>query len=159
MKFAVRRGIAAALLIALSVTAFAACSKPPQTGEDDKITKLGAVEVTAKLEEIRGEFIDRPMYDYAFVMKYKVMKVHRGTPEGDTIYVGQYNPLKPRDRVADARVPEVGGNLQKFKAGDIHRMALEAPIDEFFMGGIVNRYFEEYKGTVYWAVWTNQVIE
>jgi len=54
-------------------------------------------------------------------------------------------------------VTDVGGNLQKFRAGDVHRIALETPIDDFFMGGIVNRYFEEYKGPVYWAVWTNPV--
>ena len=159
MTFEVKRATLSALLAVLSIAALSACSNAPQTGEDDKVTKLGTVEVTAKLEEIRGEFIDRPMYDYAFIMKYKVLKTHRGTPESDTIYVGHYNPLKPRNRVADARVPEVGGNVQKFKVGDIHRMALEAPIDDFFMGGIVNRHFEEHKGTVYWAVWTNQVVE
>jgi len=159
MPFGVRPATVAALLAVLSIVALPACSKVPQTGEDDNVTRLGAVEVTARLEEIRGEFINRPMYDYGFVMKYKVLKTHRGTPEGDTIYIGHYNPLKPRDRVADARVPEVGGNVRKFKVGDIHRMALEAPIDEFFMGGVVNRHFEEHKGVVYWAVWTNQVVE
>jgi len=35
-------------------------------------------------------------------------------------------------------------------------MALEVPIDDYYMGGIINRYFGEETGPIYWAVWTNQ---
>lgn len=137
----------------------ASCAGKPDTGEDQEVTTRGTTEVTAELTEIRGEFIDRADYDYAFVMKYKVLKTHRGQVDQEFIYVGHYNPQKPRDSVADTRVTDVGGKLQKFRAGDIHRLALETPIDDFFMGGIVNRYFEEYSGPVYWAVWTNPVTQ
>jgi len=34
-------------------------------------------------------------------------------------------------------------------------MALEAPIDDYFMGGIVNKYFGQSTEPIYWAVWTN----
>jgi hypothetical protein len=34
-------------------------------------------------------------------------------------------------------------------------MALEAPIDDYFMGGIVNKYFGQSNEPIYWAVWTN----
>jgi len=131
------------------------CSQTNETGEDEKVTALGSLEVTAELSEIRGEFVDRADYDYAFVMKYRMLQVHRGDLSAETLYVGHYNPLKPRDRVADARVPEVGGNLKRFRVGDVHRMALEAPIDEYYMGGIINRYFGEETGPIYWAIWTN----
>lgn len=131
------------------------CGQTAGTGEDPEVTTRGSVEVTAELTEIRGEFVDKLDYDYAFIMKYKVLTVHRGTVEGDTIYVGHYNPQKPRDGVADARVPEVGGTLKKFRAGDVHRMALEPNIDDHFMGGVINRYFDDYDGPIYWAVWTN----
>ncbi len=40
-----------------------------------------------------------------------------------------------------------------FRAGDIHRMALEAPLDQQWMGGIIDKYFSQ-KGTRYWAIWT-----
>jgi hypothetical protein len=133
------------------------CSKRPDTGEDDKVTTLGSIEVTAQLLEIRGKIIDDPLYDYAHVMKYKVLKVHRGKVNGDIIYVGHYNPAKPRSSVADARVPKIGGNLKRFRAMDIHRMALEVPIDDYYMGGIINKYFGETKDPIYWAVWTNLV--
>jgi len=98
------------------------------------------------------------MYDYAHVMKYEVLQVHRGQLEKDTIYVGHYNPAKRRDRVADARVPEIGGNLKRFRVGDVHRMALEVPIDDYYMGGIINKYFGQTEDPVHWAVWTNEVI-
>ena len=133
------------------------CSKKPDTGEDDKVTTLGSIEVTAQLLEIRGKIIDDPLYDYAHVMKYKVLKVHRGKVNGDIIYVGHYNPAEPRSSVADARVPQIGGNLKRFRAMDIHRMALEVPIDDYYMGGIINKYFGETKDPIYWAVWTNLV--
>jgi hypothetical protein len=133
------------------------CSKKPNTGEDDKVTTLGSIEVTAQLLEIRGKIIDDPLYDYAHVMRYKVLKVHRGKVNSDIIYVGHYNPAEPRSTVADKRVPKIGGNLKRFRAMDIHRMALEVPIDDYYMGGIINKYFGETKAPIYWAVWTNLV--
>lgn len=133
----------------------ASCSKIPARDADAQVTTLGDAEVTAQLEEIRGEFADQTNYDYAFVMKYKVLTVHRGKVDSDTIYVGHYNPLTPRASVADERVKDVGGTLKQFRAGDIHRMALASPMDDYFMGGVINRYFEEYKGPVYWALRTN----
>ncbi|MBN2309997.1 MAG: hypothetical protein JXR94_13575 [Candidatus Hydrogenedentes bacterium] len=134
----------------------ASCGGPPDTGEDAHVTTMGTAEVTAELVDLGGELIDRPMYDYAHVMKYRILKVHRGEFDGDTLYVAHYNPVKARADVADARVPEIGGSLKSFCVGDIHRMALEAPMDDFYMGGIINGFFDEWKGTIYWAVWTNR---
>ena len=132
------------------------CGQKQAAARDSKVSSMGSIEVTAELEEIRGEFVNKANYDYAFVMKYKVLEVHRGEIEGDTIYVGHYNPEKARAEVADARVPDIGGSLKRFHAGEVHRMALEAPIDDYYMGGIINRYFEEYKGPIHWAVWTDR---
>jgi len=135
------------------------CSKKPDTGEDAKVTTLGSIEVKAQLLEIRGKIIDDPLYDYAHVMKYRILHVYRGKIDGDIIYVGHYNPAEPRSSVADARVREIGGNLRRFKATDIHRIALEVPIDDYYMGGIINKYFSESKDPIYWALWTNLVIK
>jgi len=147
-------------LAALSLTVLMAvsCAKKADTGADSKVTTLGSVEVIAELVEIRGDLINDPLYDYAHIMKYKVLQVLRGTVAADTIYVGHYNPAKPRDRVADARVQQIGGNVKTFRVGDIHRMALEVPIDDYYMGGIINRYFGQIKDPLYWAVWTNRVV-
>jgi hypothetical protein len=152
------RFLTGCLLLSLSL-AFHGCGLKADSGEDAQVTSMGSYEVTATLSEIRGEFPDDPLYDYAYVMKYEVMQVHRGTIDSSVIYVGHYKPLKPRSAVADVRSGEIGGNLKTFRVGDIHRMALEAPIEDYFMGGIMNPYSEEYSGPVYWAVWTNLVIQ
>lgn len=135
------------------------CSKKPDTGEDAKVTTLGSIEVTAELVEIKGKLIDDPLYDYSHVMKYKVLQLHRGELEKDIIYVGHYNPAKPRAVAADARAPGIGGNLKRFRQGEIHRMAMEVPIDDYFMGGIINKYFGEVKDPVHWVMWTNLVVK
>ena len=49
----------------------------------------------------------------------------------------------------------MGGTLRKFEAGRLHRMALETPMDEFYLGAIVDKYFGKREGSAYWAVWTN----
>jgi hypothetical protein len=139
-----------------------ACAGPaPTDGADPKVTTLGTVEVTAKLVDVTGEFPPNDLYDYAYVMKYEVVQVHRGEASG-TILVGQYNPLKKRAEAADQRSGEIGGNVTRFRVGDIHRLALDVPIDAFCMAGIINKYADENQPTdapIYWAVWTNRVVQ
>jgi len=119
------------------------------------VTTLGTSEVTAELLAIPGEFPPNDLYNYAYVLKYRVLEVHRGDLKpGEEIFVAHYNPLKPRSSAADENSGKLGGNLQRFKAGDVHRMALEAPLDQHWMGGVIDKYFDQ-KGTRYWAVWTN----
>ena len=128
----------------------------PVGSNDPHLATNGSVEVTARLVEIpEGAIFKRDLYDYATVLKYQVLQVHRGKVDGDTLYVGHYNPWKPRAEAADKRAPNVGGNARQFKAGQTHRMALEVPIEDYFMGGIVNKYFGKTTNTIYWAVWTN----
>lgn len=148
---------AATIALAVMLVSCTSCSRQVDTGEDAQVTTRGSCEVTARLVEIRGEFRRDPNYDYAFIMKYDVVEVHRGKVEGKTIDVAHYDPHKPRSAAADSRVESIGGNLQEFVAGDLHRMALEVPIEDYYMGGIIDRYFEEHEGPIYWAVWTNRV--
>ncbi len=145
--------------VVLCALGAASCSKLPPDGQDEAVAAHGSIEVTARLIEIPGEFPPNKLYDYAYVLKYQILKVHRGQLSGDTVLVGHYNPLKPRAKAADKRVEGIGGNLQRFKAGDVHRMALEPSIDEAYMGGTLNEYAEKEKGPVRWAVWTNLVTQ
>jgi len=127
-------------------------------GDDPNVTSMASIEVTARLTEIpEGAIFKRELYNYATVLKYDVLDVHRGQVTAKTIYVGHYNPFKPRSEAADKQVPGIGGNLASFRAGQVHRMALQAPIDDYFMGGIINKYFGKLDGPIYWAVWTNEV--
>lgn len=131
-------------------------SLPPGASADPNLATNGTIEVTAQLLEIpEGAIFKRDLYDYATVLKYRVTKVHRGRVTGDTVYVGHYNPWKPRAEAADQRARNIGGNLRRFQAGQVHHMALESPIEDFFMGGIVNKYFGQATNTIYWAVWTD----
>ena len=144
-------------VLALLVVGCQNHSQPVGGGEDAQVKSLGTVEVTARLVEIpEGAIFQRDLYDYAAILKYEVVAVHRGTVEkGATIYVGHYDPWKPRSEAADKRVPNIGGTLRQFRAGQLHRMALETPMDDQYMGGVVDKYFGQHSGPVYWAVWTN----
>src|SRR5262249_4857353 len=127
-------------------------------GRDPEVAKRGSIEVTARLVEIpEGAIFQRELYNYATVLKYQVLEVHRGKVKGQTIYVGHYNPAKPRSEAADRRVLDVGGNLESFRAGQVHRMALEDSLLDHFTGGILNKYSEEDTDPIYWAVRTNLV--
>ena len=85
---------------------------------DPQLAARGTVEVTAELVEIpEGAIFKRDLYNYATILKYQVRQVHRGRCDGDFIYVGHYNPWKPRGEAADQRVPDIGGNLRQFRGG------------------------------------------
>ncbi len=102
---------------------------------DPELAKRGNIEVTAKLVEVpKGAIFERELYNYATVLKYQVLEVHRGRVKGDTIYVGHYNPCKPRSEASDKRVQGIGGDLKSFRAGDVHRMALDGTMLDHFHG-------------------------
>ncbi|HTM47334.1 MAG TPA: hypothetical protein VL285_01555 [Bryobacteraceae bacterium] len=141
-------------LLAVLFLLVVSCARKGNDGIDTEVTTLGDTEVTAQLVEIPGPFPANDLYNYAYVLKYHVLQTHRGKVQGDEILVAQYNPLKPRSGAQDELSGKVGGKLETFRAGDIHRMALASPVDQFWMGGIVDKYFET-KGVRYWAIWTN----
>jgi hypothetical protein len=143
------------IAIVALVLSLIGCARRPANEVDKEVTTLGTAEVTAQLVEIPGPFPSNDLYDYAYVLKYRVLKVHRGSiSEGSVILVAQYNPLKPRREAQDDRSGKLGGHLETFRAGDLHRMALDVPLDQHWMGGVVDKYFNE-QGVRYWAVWTN----
>ena len=153
------RTVVGNLLLAVGLMA-AACARRREgaASPDPELAKRGSIEVTARLVEIpEGAIFQRELYNYATVLKYQVLEVHRGNVKGQTIYVGHYNPAKPRSKVADRRVQDVGGNLKSFRAGQVHRMALGESMFDHFAGGILNKYSEEDTDPIYWAVWTDLV--
>jgi hypothetical protein len=123
---------------------------------DPELARRGRIEVTARLVEIpEGAIFERELYNYATVLKYQVLAVQRGKVKGQTIYVGHYNPFKPRSEAADRRVAGVGGHLRSFRAGQVHCLALEESMLDQFTGGILNLYSREDTDPIYWAVWTD----
>ncbi len=159
------RTTAGLCLVLLALGCLPACQKQtPMTPEgstparqrDPELSARGAIELTARLSEIpEGAIFQRDLYNYTTILKYEVLEVQRGDVPTKTIYVGHYNPWLPRSEAADKHVSEIGGNLKQFEAGQVHQLALDVPIDDHFMGGIVNKYFGQETGPLYWAVWTN----
>lgn len=137
----------------------AACGGKPvrDAGKDENTGSLGSVEVTARLLEVpEGAVFERDLYHYSTILKYEIVECHRGDLNaGGTIYVGHYDPWKPRSAAADKRAKGIGGDVTVFREGSLHRMALDFPMDDHFMGGIVDKYFGKREGAAYWALWTN----
>src|SRR5262245_29001277 len=126
-------GPALGLLLVVQALSLAGCRPSADArATDPHFATNGVVEVTARLVEIpEGAIFQRELYDYATILKYAVVKVHRGElSPGATLYVGHYNPWKPRSEAADRRAPGIGGALRQFRAGELHHLALEAPIDD-----------------------------
>jgi hypothetical protein len=146
--------IASGLILFLCGLVLTSCNHTTQTGVDREVTTLGTAEVSARLVEIPEPFPPNDLYNYAYILKYRVLKVHRGKVGGDEILIAQYNPLKPRSSAQDEFSGKIGGDLKIFRAGDVHRMALEASVDDYWMGGVIDKYFNQ-TAVRYWAVWTN----
>ena len=125
-----------------------------ETGED---------EVTARLIERPDDFPDLGAYRYTYVLRYKVLTVHRQDAEGkyklnpgDELFVGHYKPWMPRNQIKDEDWggDPLGGKLSRFAVGEAHRMALDYELQDLAPSGAldycyplgVNRFF---------AIWTN----
>jgi hypothetical protein len=156
MGLRTNRTVAVSLLLVVGLTTTACARRRDATRSDPELARRGSIEVTARLVEIpKGAIFQRRLYNYATVLKYQLIEVHRGKVKGETFYVGHYNPFKPRSEAADRGVPEVGGNLDSFRAGQVHHMALDASMLDQFSGGILNKYSGEDTDPIYWAVWTD----
>ena len=134
-----------------------------ETGQDDMVTTLGRLEVTARLIERPDDFPDLGAYRYTYVLRYKVLTVHRQDAEGkyklnpgDELFVGHYKPWMSRHQIKDNDWggDPLGGKLSRFAVGESHRMALDYELQDLAPSGAldycyplgVNRFF---------AIWTN----
>jgi hypothetical protein len=118
---------------------------------------LGAVEVVARLTEVpAGAVFHRELYHYATILRYEVVTCARGNLKpGEVIFVAHYDPWKPRAEAGDARAGQIGGTVRAFVAGDRHHLALASPLDDHYMGGLVDKYFGQHAGVTYWALRTD----
>ncbi|HKP96039.1 MAG TPA: hypothetical protein VJ385_09810 [Fibrobacteria bacterium] len=114
----------------------------------------GDLVMTARLEEIPGAFPANDLYNYAYVMKYKVLKVTKGTYADPDILIGHYNPRISREEIKDEQDGKVGGDVKSFQVGDVHYLVL-SPLDGLWTGSVEDDYFKD-KRPRYWALWTDK---
>jgi hypothetical protein len=134
-----------------------------ETGEDEQVRTLGRTEVTARLLERPDQFPELGAYRYTYVLKYQVLKVHRPDPErkhvlqpGDVIFVGHYKPWMPRSGIRDADWGEspLGGKLDQFMAGEVHRLALDYELQDLAPSGALDYCYPPATNR-FFAIWTN----
>jgi len=134
-----------------------------ETGEDERVTTLGRLEVTARLIDRPDEFPDLGAYRYTYVLKYRIITVLRQDPDGaytlnpgDDIFVGHYKPWMPRSEIKDDDWGEdpLGGKLTRFVAGEVHRMALDYELADLAPSGALDYCFP-LDTNRFFALWTN----
>jgi hypothetical protein len=114
----------------------------------------GPLVVTAVLEEIPGEFPANDIYNYAFIMKYRVEQVHKGSYADPDILVGHYNPRIPRKDIKDDQDAKVGGDVKGFQVGDRHYLVL-SPLEGQWTGALEDDYYKD-KRPRHWALWADK---
>ena len=134
-----------------------------EDGRDDVISKVGRIEVTARLLECPVSFPERGAYRYTYVLKYRVLMVHRQDPQGkyklkpgDLIFVGHYKPWMPRSEIKDDSWGDspLGGKLARFVVGEADRMALDYELQDLAPAGVLDYCFP-LNINRFFAVWTN----
>ena len=154
------RGLGVVLGIALLVLLLA---NRVQTGTDEMVGKLGRIEVTARLLDRPEQFPRLGAYRYTYVLKYKVLKVHRQDPTGNyrlqpeqEIFVGHYKPWLPRSEIKDADWggSPLGGKLDRFGIGDAHRLAIDYELADLAPSGALDYCFPPATNR-FFALWAN----
>jgi hypothetical protein len=159
MKFA-----KASILITAGALALLSCKKEDKgssggaSGAAAEVPATPPVEgdlvITATLKDISGPFPANDIYNYAYVMKYEVGGVHKGTFAEKEILVGHYNPRMAREEVKDDQDAKVGGNLKGFQVGDTHYLVL-SPLDGQWTGAVEDDYSKD-KAPRWWALWADK---
>jgi hypothetical protein len=96
--------------------------------------------VVARIVEIPGKFAPNDLYNYVYIMKYRIVKVEKGEYKEQDILVGQYNPLIPRTQIKDAMKKCVTGNVEKFEVGAKQKLTLIKPIEKVWKDAVEDEY-------------------
>ena len=98
--------------------------------------------VEGKLSEIPGKMPPNDLYNYVYVLKYKVTKVVEGKFDGKEILVGVYNPLIARGQVKDKMADKSKGDVRAFRVGDKHTLKL-VKLEGNYDGAVEDEYFDD----------------
>lgn len=128
------------VLFLLGMGAFA--GDPAKSVQPVNVVKKGndTLMVLARLIEIPGTFPPNDLYNYVFIMKYRVVRVLKGKYGKREILVGHYNPLIPRGLVKDRMRALAAGDVAKFETGARHRLVLIKPIERVWRDAVEDDY-------------------
>lgn len=104
--------------------------------------KVDTLVVEARLVEIPGKFAPNDLYNYVYIMKYRVVKVLSGNYAGKDLLVGHYNPRIARGQVKDAMAKLSLGTVAKFEEGQLHKLTLIEPISLIWNDAVEDEYFD-----------------
>ncbi|MBN1983153.1 MAG: hypothetical protein JW795_16585 [Chitinivibrionales bacterium] len=104
--------------------------------------KIDTLVVTARLIEIPTKFAPNDLYNYVYIMKYRILTVVKGTYKEKEILVGHYNPLIPRKNIKDNMKQYTIGNVEKFETGAVQKLVLVSPFDKIWADAIDDNYFD-----------------
>jgi hypothetical protein len=96
--------------------------------------------VIARITEIPGKFASNDLYNYVYIMKYRVLSVVKGVYKPQDILIGHYNPLIPRAQIKDIMKKTVAGNVEKFEVGGKQKLWLISPIDKVCKDAVDDEY-------------------
>ncbi|MBD3321974.1 MAG: hypothetical protein GF350_12830 [Chitinivibrionales bacterium] len=121
-------------------------------GEAAKAQEKGSGDtlvIKARVVEIPGTFPPNDLYNYVYIMKYRVTDVVKGSYDGKEILVGHYNPLIPRKQIKDKMDKYVDGDVEKFEEGAKHKLVLIKPIDKVWQEALEDEYFDSEEDKYY----------
>ncbi len=98
------------------------------------------LKILARLIEIPGKFPPNDLYNYVYIMKYRVIEVLRGSYTQKDILVGHYNPLIPRNRIKGAMAENAQGTISRFEVNDKHILVLIKPIERVWQDAVEDDY-------------------
>lgn len=113
-----------------------AAAKGSKTGKATGDTLV----IIARITEIPGKFASNDLYNYVYIMKYRVLSVVKGAYKAQDILVGQYNPLIPRAQIKDKMKKFVSGNVEKFEVGAKQKLVLIKPIERVWKDAVEDEY-------------------
>ncbi len=122
-------------VVCFTVVSVAAQSNSVNTDQDTLV-------VNARIVEIPGTFAPNDLYNYVYVMKYRVLEVIEGDWEEREILVGHYNPLIPRRQISGRMAQIIKGNVDGFQRGDRHTLTLVRPISSLWNEAVEDEYFD-----------------
>jgi hypothetical protein len=118
----------------------AALSTLAKTAEVASKQANDTLKIEARLIEIPGKFAPNDLYNYVYIMKYRVVRVLKGSYVKKEILVGHYNPLIQRDRIKDKMAEIVHGNVKRFAVQDKQVLTLIRPIDRVWKDAVEDEY-------------------